>query len=483
MLVFAGLSLLGAPVLRLAFEYQVAELQSITASHDEREALSRLVTLVGAVFNAIAVCAVILGASGALLSYRGFKVIDTRIRRAADVATTALTGGVIILEDEHEVIDDSIGRLETDLRSVASALAERDAALQDEAFRQRFDSTIQRAMTMAETETEVYELTRRAMQQASSHRNCELLMADASDAHLRLATSSEPGERPECPAATPADCFAVRRGQSTRFENADALDACPKLQSRTHPADASLCIPIPVMGKAVGVMHTVGDPHKPLCESEVLALESLARHLGARIGMIRALESTKLQAETDALTGLLNRRSLEERFRQMLAPGSTISVVVCDLDHFKRLNDTYGHETGDRALRLFAQVLRRTVRPSDIVARYGGEEFVVVLGDAGPSQAIIALERIRSALDEAIAGGGGVHFTSSFGVAAYPLHGVNLDELIQSADKALYIAKKNGRNRIEVAGNVVNDAQLVIDADSVPEGSSAPNTDVVSSPV
>ena len=128
------------------------------------------------------------------------------------------------------------------------------------------------------------------------------------------------------------------------------------------------------------------------------------------------------------------------------------SVAMADLDHFKRLNDTFGHAAGDRALRNFAQVLRATMRPSNLVARWGGEEFVVVLGDCTADEAAAALNRVRKALAASLADGTHPACTVSFGVAEFPAHGNDLDGLVHQADGALYQAKQGGRNRVVIAG-------------------------------
>jgi diguanylate cyclase (GGDEF)-like protein len=403
-----------------------------------------------AVTACVVVLALAMAVAAALLALRGLQRIERRIQHVTDIARTVLTGDVLLLDEEEEPLDDPIGKLEGDLRSIAGALAERDAALQEEAFRQRFDGTVQRAMTMAQTELDVAELTRRTLETALPERASEVLIADASDAGLRVATGS--AERPCCPVTSPQACFAVRRGQAIHFPNAQALDACPKLQGRERPADAAICVPVPVMGKTVGVLHATTPASRPFADGEIVGLESLVRHLGARLGMIRALETSRMQAETDALTGLLNRRSLAGRCQELFTSGTPVAMVVCDLDHFKHLNDTHGHDAGDCALRLFAQVVRKSVRPTDLVGRYGGEEFVLALPGAEPEQAVAVLQRVREALRDALAQGGGPSFTCSFGVAVYPVHGSTLHDLVKAADTALYRAKTNGRDRVEVAG-------------------------------
>ena len=134
--------------------------------------------------------------------------------------------------------------------------------------------------------------------------------------------------------------------------------------------------------------------------------------------MLRAFARSETQAHTDPLTGLLNRRSLEARTRDLTDEGLPFVVAYGDLDQFKLLNDVHGHDTGDRALRLFARVLRDSVRPNDIPARYGGEEFVAVLPDCSIDNAVIVIERIRTRLRTALTDGTVPPFTVSFGLAA-----------------------------------------------------------------
>jgi diguanylate cyclase (GGDEF)-like protein len=158
-----------------------------------------------------------------------------------------------------------------------------------------------------------------------------------------------------------------------------------------------------------------------------------------------------MQAKTDPLTGLLNRRSLEASARDLAENDGSYVVAYADLDHFKVLNDVHGHDAGDRALRLFARVLRDSVRPSDIPARYGGEEFVVVLPDCGAADAMLVMERVRNALAAAVADGAAPDFTVSVGVAESSVS-KTFSETVEAADAALLHAKATGRDRVAVAG-------------------------------
>ena len=170
------------------------------------------------------------------------------------------------------------------------------------------------------------------------------------------------------------------------------------------------------MGRTVGVVHATGERDAEFDEAAIHDLATLANLAGARIGLLRMVADTQLQAATDSLTGLLNRRSLENRVRLLRADDIGYTVVMADLDHFKALNDTYGHETGDRALRLFAQTLKAGLRNTDLVCRHGGEEFAVVLPDCRALDAHAAMQLFQTKLTDAARSSGLPSFTASFGV-------------------------------------------------------------------
>jgi diguanylate cyclase (GGDEF)-like protein len=163
-----------------------------------------------------------------------------------------------------------------------------------------------------------------------------------------------------------------------------------------------------------------------------------------------------LRALTDPLTGVFNRRTfLEMSGKEELRArrrGSPTSVLMMDIDHFKRVNDTYGHPVGDLVIKTLAETATKVLRPTDILARYGGEEFVVTLPETETAAAKLVAERLRVALEKMVvpADGREVRFTISVGVATF-MKGVALATAMEHADQALYRAKQNGRNRVEVA--------------------------------
>jgi len=238
----------------------------------------------------------------------------------------------------------------------------------------------------------------------------------------------------------------------------------------------ALCVPVSIAGRTTGVIHTQRPVEQPPGDI-TRALELVGRKVGERTGMLRAFARSETQARTDPLTGLLNRRSLEARAHDL---GDLPFVVSYgDLDQFKMLNDVHGHDAGDRALRLFARVLRDSVRPNDIPARYGGEEFVAVLPDCTIDNAITVIERIREQLRATLANGTVPPFTVSFGLAASE-PGLTFSQTLEAADQALLDAKRTGRDRIVVAGAEPEDDDP---AAVGPSSSKSPVDAVVSDPL
>jgi diguanylate cyclase (GGDEF)-like protein/PAS domain S-box-containing protein len=308
---------------------------------------------------------------------------------------------------------------------------ERELTLQ--AQRDTFGAQLVEAFEMADEEHAAYDVVRRGMEEVSTEVPMELLLSDSSRAHLEQ----------------PFSCVAVRRGNPVVFESSTALNACPKLRDRPGGACSAVCVPISFMGRSLGVLHATGPDGSPPDEEQAERLATLAAQAGARIGTVRAFARTQLQASTDGLTGLINRRTLETQVRSMMRQRTPFALAIADLDHFKQLNDTHGHEAGDRSLRTFAQATLQVLREVDLVARWGGEEFVVVMPGADTGQAVIVLERVRANLAQVVQGGQ-VPFTASFGLTD-STKAATLQELIELADLALYAAKNGGRDRISVA--------------------------------
>ena len=197
---------------------------------------------------------------------------------------------------------------------------------------------------------------------------------------------------------------------------------------------------------------------KPINFAELEArVKSLLRIKGLQEELARANEALLKASQTDGLTGLDNRRHVEERLTEMFTHAARLNeplaCVMCDLDHFKSVNDEHGHQAGDAVLRQVAEILRDSAREIDRVGRYGGEEFIVLLPNANLEDAAAFAERVRREVEARTFAydGGTLKRTLSAGAAAWPDPAIRHQEaLVKAADDALYVAKEHGRNRVEV---------------------------------
>ncbi len=357
-------------------------------------------------------------------------------------------------------------------------LKQHQEALEKEVYYQQLTGKLARAFGMAETESDIVRVFERVVAKIIPNAPVELLLADSSNAHLRVASSSMNGRNKQsgdkegdsveekrrdgtdpgfkysamCHVHSPQACLATRLGKSHIFTDSLDLDACPLLIDRSERTIAAVCEPINVAGKTIGIIHSDMEPDCPDLDFISTVFPLISKHLGNRLGLIRALNTANLAAMTDPLTGVLNRRSLEDRCAAYLTAGRKLSVVVTDIDRFKNLNDTYSHAVGDRALKEFSRTLQKICRKDDLVARLGGEEFCIVLLDVSAKDARAILDRVRTQLPVVLAQAGLPEFTASFGVADTDF-GDNLESLIKIADDYMYEAKKAGRNTIVIAAD------------------------------
>jgi diguanylate cyclase (GGDEF)-like protein len=170
---------------------------------------------------------------------------------------------------------------------------------------------------------------------------------------------------------------------------------------------------------------------------------------------MRNLAMAEQRAATDALTGLPNRRAVQDTLKRMLAQSSRslvpMSVLAIDLDHFKLINDAYGHGRGDEVLAGAAAAIEGAIRASDFAGRIGGEEFVVFAPGTNAESAKVLGEKLRVAVEALQLPGVERKVTASVGIAAYPDDAVDSESILRKADRALYSAKERGRNRVEVS--------------------------------
>ena len=208
-----------------------------------------------------------------------------------------------------------------------------------------------------------------------------------------------------------------------------------------------------------GVARTIMGITRNVSERKAAesALKESNRQLHARIEEIGRLQAALQElAVRDSLTGLYNRRYLDETLEREVSrarrEGIPLSLVMLDIDYFKRVNDTYGHQVGDEVLRMLAATLSADVRAEDVACRYGGEEFLILLPNMPLETAMFRAEAWRAAVERLSISHGDfvLTFTISLGVSAYPDHGKTPDDLTRCADQALYKAKREGRNRVAI---------------------------------
>jgi diguanylate cyclase (GGDEF)-like protein len=263
----------------------------------------------------------------------------------------------------------------------------------------------------------------------------------------------------------PTDCWGLRQGGQHI--------GCADGTGSHHPESAPLncqhveagigpyaCIPIVGRGQILGMLHLRGEAFRDARATEQLKLtiERLVDQLSLSLTNIELRERLENMALRDGLTGLYNRRFLDEMLEHELAKlrrnGKRAAVLLIDVDHFKRFNDSHGHQAGDEALRRVAAALLSAVRASDVVCRYGGEEFLAFLPECDADEAMAKAEALRAAISAItlrVDGEVVPPISASFGVAIFPDVGDNRGDLIKLADRALYRAKDTGRNRVVLA--------------------------------
>lgn len=255
--------------------------------------------------------------------------------------------------------------------------------------------------------------------------------------------------RKSCGSVRPGECLcgmAALTGEILISNDSN----CKGRHSLTHADIAShgrVVIPLKTKVKVVGVLCLYTQSDIEVSGSLLERLRSIGDQIGTAVENSMLYDEAKTSSFRDPLTGVGNRRHMQQVMEKCLEMcrryGGSLSVIMLDIDHFKRYNDRYGHIGGDKLLAGIAGILLTEVRDPDHVFRYGGEEFLVMLPETDLSAACVAAERIRRAVES----GGAV--TVSLGVSAYREHAQRSEDLIALADEVLYRAKKNGRNRVE----------------------------------
>ncbi len=330
------------------------------------------------------------------------------------------------------------------------------AALREEREEMAALSRFSEAVTQCTTEREVYEQLLHSFRERFQPRQVIIFNLNATENYLEAVATLAPlpeNLRSWPVIDEPRSCKAVRMGRPFAVEDVAREPLCPA--NFAPPTEGSYyCGPLIAGGVIIGAVRLEGLEGPWSHERERL-LESYFSGAASALANLHSMDTMKRQANIDLVTGLYNRRFLEDYARKLIAMArrkeQPLGVLMMDIDHFKNVNDLYGHDGGDRILRQFAKTVTSAMRETNLVARFGGEEFLVLLPDTASKACLAVAERIRHAVERMTVGSTGdkpsVQVTVSLGIAVYPDHGRTFEELLQAADRALYDSKHAGRNR------------------------------------
>jgi diguanylate cyclase (GGDEF)-like protein len=361
---------------------------------------------------------------------------------------------------------DVAGRLDPqgadELADLGRSLDTMVALHEDETRYQRDQAGFVDALQVSDSEEEAHDLIRRHLERSIAASSVVVLNRNNSDDRLEARTPVAPGSAlaDGLDGASPRSCLAIRLGR--RHDGGGDRDPLLACGVCGKTPDLSACNPLLVGGGVIGsVLINHADP---LVERDDLRIRDSVVQAAPVLANLRNLAIAERRAATDALTGLPNNRAVQDTLKRLgahaLRAGTPLGALLLDLDHFKQINDTYGHGRGDEVLAAVAEAMRGAVRDSDFVGRYGGEEFLILLPDTDRDGAQEAAEKLRLAVSSVSLPTVDREITASIGVAVLPQDGSDTDTLVRNADRALYAAKSRGRNRVELTTALSLDAAL-----------------------
>ena len=265
--------------------------------------------------------------------------------------------------------------------------------------RRRLAGQLTDGLDAANSEAQAYTVIERTLREITSDHKVEILLADSSNAHLRSTVAHPDTGSPGCNVASPWSCPAVRRGSTLSFADSTSIRACPHLAKRNEACSA-VCSPLIFMGQPIGVVHATGPVGAKPPTELVEDLGAIASEASTRLGTIRAFARAEMQASTDVLTGLSNRRATEERIGRLVAGSRVGALVLVEVGGLVELNSRLGKEGGDHALRIFADTVRESIRADDWCGRWAGAQFVMVLDGMPAMDAQRRVETIQARIME-----------------------------------------------------------------------------------
>ena len=435
---------------QLQVERSLTTLQDVANSGEEQQAIAQLAALVGEQqrLDARAVHQRQKGEPGS---------IDARLGRIAAFDR-------VIAANAHvsEVIDQErrSAQSRTGLVSIGAVallgiviLALGLAARRSDRRRRRI-RRFSEGLQAARTEPEAYGLVQAHLERSVPASSVSVLNRNNSADRLESTTSLDDdgalGKALE--GAKPDDCLAIRTAKVSNggTGNDDLLrcDICGKIGGR------SLCVPAIVGGEVIGSVLVRGQ--KRFAESTERTVSDSVGEAAPVVAHLRSLAIAERRASSDKLTGLPNRRSADDTFKHLVANAERtkkpLGVILFDLDHFKRVNDNFGHPKGDDVLAAIGSAVGGAIRQNDFAARDGGEEFLVLLPGDDTDGARRVAEKLRETIAAVKIPDLPSGITASFGVASFPDDAGNREDLLRKADRALYVAKRSGRNRVQTVG-------------------------------
>jgi diguanylate cyclase (GGDEF)-like protein len=412
-----------------------------------------ITTLEGIFVPAVLGITLVVGVVGFWL----IRSISGPLHRLNRTAQQLVDGDEVTFRPEH---NDEIGALASILETMRLESASRYRTARTEAETAATFNQLGELTSFAQDEDTLVAAAVKVLQRVAPSPRGQVMLLNNSTNRLMIAASW--GENLPSPGSAAAidrtdRCPGIRR--ATAYVAEDLTDEL-SVRCPAHPAESGtvVCLPMPALGSIVGVIH-LERPEAGGFEPETVQRASrTAEQVALAIANARLMLTMEGLANTDPLTGLRNGRFfdayLEEQFVLAERDHDSIGLIMLDLDHFKEFNDTYGHPAGDEALRSLSRTMRSVLRTSDVIARYGGEEFIVALHHTELTDARIAAEKLRAAIEETvveIGPGRYARYTASLGVVATNAHRVDRKGLVALADAAMYRAKSEGRNRVETA--------------------------------
>jgi diguanylate cyclase (GGDEF)-like protein len=388
----------------------------------------------------IAIIAIILGGAVVALLTRA---VVPRVRSYSNFASRVAAG-------EAEASVAVTGRDE--LAELGTALNEMVKRRIVERTREDLQAEFAEVMQLAETEEEAHGLLKRQIERLIL--SSRVIMLNRNNSADRLEATTEVGTdsplQRTLENAKPRSCLAVRFART----HAEQRDRDPLISCEVcgKAAEFSTCEPLLVGGEVIG--SVLATHPQPLADTDAPSIKQSVVQAAPVLANLRNLAIAERRAETDALTGLPNNRNVTDTVRRMVAHASRsvtpLTALALDLDHFKQINDTYGHGSGDEVLAAVGSTLKSSCRESDFVGRAGGEEFLILLPDTDLAAGCLVAENIRAAVAAITVASVARPITASIGIAVLPDHAGDAAGLLRHADRALYSAKKNGRNRTEI---------------------------------